>query len=45
MGKTILEAQNFLHMGGPWRLGFFMNHLKLVNSIPEIASNSEGLTK
>ena len=32
-----MKPQNFCDCGGPWRLrrlGFFVNHLKLVNSIP-----------
>ena len=34
-----MKPQNFRDCGGPWRLrhlGFFANHLKLVNSIPEL---------
>ena len=34
-----MMPQNFCDCGGPWSLwylGFFMNHLKLVNSIPAL---------
>ena len=37
-----MKPQNFRDCGGPWHLqhlqhlGFFTNHLKLVNSIPDI---------
>ena len=34
-----MKPQNFCDCGGPWHLqhlGFFTNHLKLVNLIPDI---------
>ena len=35
--KQFMKPKNFRDCGGPWclwHLGFFTNHLKLVNSIP-----------